>query len=120
MAKKTKIKNMTPHGVNIINEGGKVLMTFPSEGQIRLSTHTERCGEIGGIPLSKTTFGECELPEERDGVYYIVSNLVCQANPDRADLLIVNETVRDGDGRIIGCRSLSLNPYYRGSSGGDA
>lgn len=38
-------------------------------------------------------------------IYYIVSMLVKQANPDRTDLLTPNESVRDDKGRIIGCRS---------------
>jgi len=36
------------------------------------------------------------------------------AYPNRDDFLIVDRTIRDEQGRIIGCRSLSVNPYYRG------
>ncbi len=82
----------------------------------RLSVSRERVGDLLfkgiKIPLTRTQFGETEnLPPQREGIYYIVSNLVAQANPDRRDLLIVDDTVRDEQGRIIGCKSLSLNPY---------
>jgi hypothetical protein len=114
--KNMKIKNMTPHGVNIIDKEGGVLMTFPSMGQIRLSQETERVGSLSvegaEIPLSRTSFGGVDIPEEDGETIYIVSSLVCQARPDRGDLLIVNETVRDDNGCIIGCRSLSRNPFY--------
>ena len=107
------IKNMTPHKIDIVDNEGRIIKSFPSEGKIRISTNTKRCGTIEGVPLTETEFGECELPERKEGIYYIVSLLVCQAHPNRPDLLIVNETIRDEDGRIIGCQSLSRNPYYR-------
>lgn len=117
--KNQNIKNMTPHGVNIVNNNGEVITTFPSEGQIRLSQSTERVGSLKAddleIPISKTSFGEVDLPAQDGETLYIVSSIVCQARPDREDLLIVNETVRDDSGRIIGCRSLSKNPFYKGS-----
>jgi hypothetical protein len=37
---------------------------------------------------------------------FIVSKIVAEANPNRDDLLIVSETVRDG-ATIIGCKGLS-------------
>ena len=40
------------------------------------------------------------------GVFYIVSQLVKNALPDRTDLLVPAEVVRDGNGNIIGCKSL--------------
>ena len=100
-----------------MGDDGKVIKTFPSEGSIRLSSQTKKVGNLNGIPLSKTVFGEAQgLPEQKKGTYYIVSSLVCQAYPDRKDFLIVNETVRNEKGQIVGCRSLSVNPF----SGGDS
>jgi len=127
MKKIKNIKNMTPHGVNLVREDGKVIATFPSEGVVRLSQTTERVstlsvdtaeGEVE-IPLTKTGFGGVEqLPPEEPGIIYIVSSLVCQAAPHRGDFFIPDQTVRDDKGRIIGCRSLSRNPWFRGSSNG--
>ena len=103
------IRNMTPHEVVLITE--KETLKFPSEGSIRLSSKTEQVGMLEGIPITKTIFGSSELPKYKKGTYYIVSSLICQAFPDRKDFLIVNETIRNDKGQIIGCRSLSPNPY---------
>ena len=45
------------------------------------------------------------MPEICDDTIYIVSALVARACSDRPDFFIVNETVRDNGGRIIGCKS---------------
>ena len=101
-------------------------MTLPkAESPLRISSSTQRVGEIITdtgikIPVSVTSFGGIEnLPPKEEGVIYVVSLLTCQAAPDRDDFYIVNETVRDKDGRIVGCRSLSCNPYYNKNKRGD-
>jgi len=77
------------------------------------------CGEIcfggvGKIPLSKTRFEQAEgLPVQIEGTYYIVSSILCQAYTDRNDFLIVNETVRNERGEIVGCKSLAINPFLK-------
>jgi len=178
--KETTSVNLTPHNIVLVDEKGNSIKEFPTEGSVRLSSHTikagvlflhrssgrtihcysgwffrggeappvsgEKCSECGAdpgngaagysaccgaeevqassdemnwdiIPLTETVFGEVEgLPEYKKGTYYIVSSLVAQACPDRSDLLIVNETVRDEQGRICGCKSFSVNPFL--SSGG--
>ena len=99
-----KVVNMTPHDVNIV--GG---LTYPKSGlQIRLAVQTVPCDPLpDGTPTSKTEFGEPEgLPEFREGIFYIVSQLVKNALPDRTDLLVPAEIVRDDAGVIIGAKSL--------------
>lgn len=104
-----EVINLTPHTVNVVWNGGDVF-EFPSEGEARCSQKTTEAGFIGIIPITSTTFGEVEgLPEEKEGVYYIVSRLVMQACPDRRDLLVPNEIIRDELGHIIGCHSLANN-----------
>lgn len=114
--KNKKIKNFTPHDIHVVGEDGKVIATFPSEGLIRLSQTTEQIGSVVvegvEIPLTSTNFGEAQgLPEKREDTIYIVSSLVCQAYPDRRDFYIPDQLVRDEQGRIIGCKSLSQNPF---------
>ena len=75
----------------------------PSGELARLTTKTVTIGEIDGIPMTTTEYGEVEgLPDPADDTIYIVSSLVA----GRDDVFIPNESVRDGSGRIIGCRSL--------------
>lgn len=57
--------------------------------------------------MTETVFGEVEgLPETQEGTIYVVSSLVAQRVPNRTDVFIPNESVRDDQGRIIGCKSL--------------
>lgn len=101
------IKNYTPHPVMIVDSLGTVTHTFPSEGLIRLQATTVADEPIAGIPTSYTAFGEPQgLPPFEEGTYYIVSQLVKSALPERADLLVPAEVVRDEQGNIVGCRSL--------------
>ena len=86
---------------------------------MRLSQTTEQVGSVVvngiSVPLTKTKFGQAEgLPEQKKDTIYIVSSIVCQAYPDRQDFFIPDQTVRGSEGRIVGCRSLSRNPFGRG------
>ncbi|MDY6856731.1 MAG: hypothetical protein SWO11_18890 [Thermodesulfobacteriota bacterium] len=102
-----RVINMTPHPVNILDQTGAEIVSFPSAGQVRLQMATVDVGYINKIRLTKTVYGEPEgLPERRPGTYCIVSQMVKSALPDRKDLLVPSEVVRDDSGRIIGCRSL--------------
>lgn len=104
-----EIINMTPHPVTICDGEGRVLREYPASGaQIRLRSETIREGSLpDGTPLSKTIFGEATgLPEEMVGTLYIVSQLVKSALPNRADLLVPAEVLRDQSGNIVGCQSL--------------
>ena len=103
------IKNLTPHDVNIV-KGGKVIKTFKPEGLVRCTQSTKVIGEVEGINITSTVFGDVEgLPAEVEGTYYIVSRLVLNACKSRNDLLVPNELVRDDKGNIIGCQSLANN-----------
>ena len=104
----TKVINLTPHSINIV--GGP---TFEPSGEVaRISSTNEGAGEmvINGesIPLITQEFGEVVgLPEEREGVLFIVSSLIF-AQTNRKDLLVPGEQVRDEDGRVIGCKSFQV------------
>lgn len=101
-----KIINATPHDIVIVGE--KENRVIKSIGlTIRLQSETVQTGNIDGIPLTKTVYGGTLLPLQIDGTVYIVSKMVAEAYPQRKDFYIVNETVHDENGKIIGCRSLS-------------
>ncbi len=103
------IINMTPHPIQILGESNnRQIREIPASGKtIRLASKTVSTGNLDGIPVSRTIFGDpVGLPEEEAGTYYIVSQLVISACRDRGDLLVPADVVRDDDGRIIGCRSL--------------
>lgn len=103
----SRVVNCTPHPVTIV-ENGVVVRTIPTSGEVaRLSVSTEPAGVVLGIPITRTVFGEpVGLPEPKLGTCYIVSQLVKNALPERDDLVVPAEVVRDAAGSIVGCRSL--------------
>ena len=102
------IVNLTPHEVNFIGEDGSVIMTVAPSGQLaRVSARTVKTGDWDNLPITETEFGEVEgLPAPEPGTVYLVSSLVAQRCKSRKDVFIPNESVRDANGRIIGCKSL--------------
>ena len=103
------IVNKTPHPVNIVSPQGDVVRVYERDATpIRLKQSVVADHPMAdGTPTSRTVYGEPEgLPERRDGVFYIVSQLVKSALPGRDDRLVPAEVVRDGEGNIIGCKSL--------------
>ena len=107
----TMIINKTPHAVNVVSHEGELLFTFlPDGAPARCTQSTNVIDSINGIPITETFFGEVvDVPSQKDGIYYIVSRLVLSACPDRTDLLVPNELVRDENGNIIGCSSFAVN-----------
>lgn len=104
-----KIVNLTPHDINIIGEIGEVVQTFPASGELaRCSVSREQVDVINGIPVNRTVFGAVTgLPEQQEGVVYVVSALVAQAVDGRDDVVIPDDAVRDEQGRIVGCRAFA-------------
>lgn len=104
-----QIVNATPHAVNLLGNDGNVNKEFQPEISIRIDSETIPVGELDGINFTDTEYGDpVGLPPERENVCYIVSNVVKDACPDRRDLLVPSEQVRDDKGRVIGCKSLGL------------
>lgn len=101
--------NLTPHEIVILAEDNTVLKAIAPSGTIaRCSTCREEVGKIDGIPVNRTSFGVVSgLPGPEPGTYYIVSALTAQAVPQRNDVLVTDDAVRDQEGRIIGCRALA-------------
>tara|TARA_R110002012_G_C11596666_1_gene606865 strand:- start:1053 stop:1445 length:393 start_codon:yes stop_codon:yes gene_type:complete len=105
---------MTPHAINLMTESGKSIATFePSGSTIRLDEewspigsfgiHSETFDDTMVVPLLHCVYGSGSIPEPVEGTIFIVSALVANAYPDRRDFVMVAKTVRDENGRIIGC-----------------
>lgn len=59
------IKNFTPHPISICNNAGEIIRVIQPEGLVRLKAVTVPAGEIDGVPLTRTKFGEPEgLPKQ--------------------------------------------------------
>jgi hypothetical protein len=105
----TTLVNLTPHSIIFVDDAGNTVLTVEPSGQVaRCSVTREKIGDINGIPVNKSRFGKVEnLPEPQEGTIYIVSALTAQAVPERKDVYITDDAVRDEQGRIIGCRALA-------------
>ena len=55
------IINLTPHAITICGADGSIILTIPASGNLaRVSAHTVQTGEIDGIPVTSTVYGEVE------------------------------------------------------------
>ena len=120
-----QILNLTPHKINIVDQNGNETHVFESTGIARATATKTPQGEINGIPIVVTTFGEVEgLPDPQEGVMLIVSVITAQAaqkqGRDCSDLLLTDGLTRkdpetgivsnapNAKGDIIGCSNLAL------------
>ena len=104
-----KILNYTPHVVTMVDGDNNIILELPSNGVARCSSTRYAVGQVNGIPMNRTVFGEISgLPDPKDGTYIVVSRIVAEAAGDsRNDLLVVDDTVRGADGQIIGARAFA-------------
>ena len=108
------IVNLTPHALNLMPTGptGPVVTISPSGQVARCATSRVQVGTVTvdgiSVPVNKTQFGAVSgLPNPQPDTIFVVSALVAQAVPDRQDVFIVDDAVRDDQGRIIGARALA-------------
>lgn len=110
-----KLINLTPHAINLMPQGmDGPTITIPSSGTVaRCATARAQVGAVTvdgvTVPINRTQFGDVDgLPAPALDTFYIVSALVAQAvKGTRDDVLIVDDAVRDDQGRIIGARALA-------------
>lgn len=105
----TRLVNLTPHPVDIVIDGA-VLTLQPLSPAARIDIHKEQVAMFplreGSVPVFRVSNGlTIDLPGAQPGVTYVVSRMVADANPDRADLVFPLDLIRDENGHIIGCGS---------------
>lgn len=132
----SKVRNLTPHEIVLVrgSETGEIvgftgfghkqteakysiLRVLPSEGVVRASQLDKPAGTLhleGGVSveLISTEFGEVSgLPEPQTDTMYVVSVIAASAAKAQGrsteDLLLVADTVRDAEGKILGCQKFA-------------
>lgn len=105
-----KFVNLTPHILNIIAANGSTVYIPPDGNRIaRVGSISSIVATVNGININRQTFGKImDLPDAQDGIIYIVSRMVKDRVPDRADVVVPGVPFRDADGKIIGAWGLSL------------
>lgn len=103
-----KIINLT--GNNIAVRVNNEDIYIPSEQPaLRVEvTHSTTFLENGAKIKIRTFYGSVDLPEEQEGVYYLVNTLPAD-HPDlrvRKDILIPRGAIKDANGRVVSCKEL--------------
>lgn len=104
-----QIINLTPHTINFLDGDNNPVLTVEPSGTVARAKQTRTlCGNIAGIPVNQCAYGTVQgLPEPEKETIYVVSAITAQACPEREDVYIVDDSVRNEDGRIIGVRALA-------------
>lgn len=106
-----RILNYTPHReLTYMPDGGEPIV-LPQQGNVRLVEEYQPTDALpNGLPLTWLRYGKpAGLPEPRNGLVYVVSQLVVNACPDRDDLVFPAGLVRNDAGDIVGFRFLARN-----------
>ena len=113
-----RVVNLTPHVVTVVDERSRVIRRWPrSTEPARVEAVRVPVGmEVDGVPLMAEERIRADLPEPQEGVWFIVSSVVGSAHPEREDLLVPSDLVRDGEGVVTACRSFVVSglPIRRG------
>lgn len=109
--------NLTPHDINIKMSDEDGFFTIAPSGVVaRCNTEYNTVAQVvaGGdvFNIRERYFNEPQdLPDPQEGTLYIVSRIVAEACAGvRNDLLMVDGTIRDENGRIIGCEAFARWP----------
>lgn len=114
--------NLTPHKINIHGTNG-TLAVEPSGKSLRVSSESKLVRVDQGIEFYSVDYGAVEmidndtkgvvgsLPDNQDGVVYIVSGQCLEAvkqMTSRNDFAAPGELVRDDKGQPVGCKGLRV------------
>ena len=123
MKTEKKIINLTQHEISMfdmddlvpgerrrgyyVRAGTEPVEIYPSQGVARATCVEETVGRINGSDVVKRVYGGPQnLPEPKDGVYYIVTALVAnaarQAGRSVHDLLLTARQVKDMQNNVVG------------------
>lgn len=113
------ILNLTPHKIVVYSQDEEqILLTIEpqknEEGKplfLRAEVNQEPLPPLNGFPVHLNSYGVVEgMPDPKEGTVYVVSQITATAlkAAGRADdVYIVDKTVRDSDGRIVGCKGFA-------------
>jgi hypothetical protein len=106
-----EIVNLTPSAINVADDEGNIIVTFPPSGNIAyVITGTNMTRELAGRPIVRVIFGEVVgIPEPSDDVIYLASTTVAQV-AKRPDVISPNtdHTAIRKDGQIVAVREFHV------------
>ena len=110
----TKLINLCPHDVTIVDEEGHIILVLPhEEGELARVAVTEipRENTLGyPFPVVHREWGAVTgLPDPQPGIAYVVSAPVVNASPGRKDIYSPGRLIRDANGQPTQCVGLVAN-----------
>jgi hypothetical protein len=121
-----ELTNLTPHSIDVVAADDSLIITLPpAEKPARCQESTQSSGAFAMgdrnavVPLVSLAFGEVDgLPDPKPRTHYVVSRTVANAVPERTDLVVPYDIVRDPTGQVVGCRALAVGAaaYTRADS----
>lgn len=110
----TKLVNNTPHSLNFISGEDAIILTIPPSKEVA-RVEFEDLGQtqvlVERVPvtvnLGKRATGVSGVPAPTEDTLIVVSRVVKSVLPDRDDLVVPDDLVRNAAGRVVGCRRLS-------------
>ena len=102
--------NLTQHYIRLYRPDGTALELPPSGKVARVASAPEILGEVEGVPVLYTTYGQAlNLPDPQEGVMYITSWVVAEVMK-RADVVCPDTSprsaVRDEHVKLLGVKAL--------------
>jgi hypothetical protein len=113
--------NLTPHPIRVFGPRDELVAELPCTATpARRDEDIRPSGELlvgrTSVPLLTLQYGPVlDLPEPRPNTCFVVSRIIADACPDRDDLIVPSDLVRDEHGNPIGCRA-----FARGATTGQA
>lgn len=105
-----KIVNLLGYNVSYYNFNGDVEVFPAGKGlPMKLNGTITVVGSENGINVIKFAYPPAEaigIPKSEKNTFYIVSQSICQAYPDRKDLVYPSNFVKNEAGKIVGCKML--------------
>lgn len=103
-------KNLTGSVVRVLTQDGTVELK-PENWKANVDVSRETIRTVQGMKIARRVFGNITgVPDEKDGVCYVVSKQVGEAlkmEGRSSDILIPDDMVRNGS-EVLGCKYLSF------------
>ena len=113
-----RLVNLLPYDLQIIHENGSFTTVHQSGNPVRISeqvqTRTMDFVNAGHVPIAEIKSGLSRIPDEREGIAYVVSlralQLMREEGFDISDIYAPNSIIRDSRGKVIGAQRLMQLP----------
>lgn len=113
MIKDAEFINLTANDITIFGKN-HTNVTIPKSGTVAYCKQQdnildEACLNGCIFPIGKRIYTEVgNVPAPKENVFYIVNLVVAQQLPERDDLLVPSNSIKDENGNIVGFKSLNI------------